>query len=63
MRLSEHQSLILRTGHAPVKAGQFIWHREQGMNNLTLKTPFTPVLNLKSSIFVHNPAAPNLNLA
>lgn len=34
MRLPEHQSLIMRTGYAPVKAGQFVWYREREMKGL-----------------------------
>lgn len=34
MRLSQHQSLIMRTGHAPVKAGQLIWYEVDDMKNL-----------------------------
>nr|WP_276559001.1 type IV secretory system conjugative DNA transfer family protein [Fluoribacter dumoffii] len=31
MRLPEQQILIMRTGHPPVKAGQFIWYTDQAM--------------------------------
>ena len=34
MRLPQHQSLIMRTGHAPVKAGQLIWYETADMKNL-----------------------------
>jgi type IV secretion system protein VirD4 len=34
MRLPQHQSLIMRTGYAPVKAGQLIWYEEDGMREL-----------------------------
>jgi type IV secretion system protein VirD4 len=34
MRLPQHQSLIMRTGHAPVKAGQLIWYEATDMKNL-----------------------------
>ncbi len=34
MRLPQHQSLIMRTGHAPVKAGQLIWYEAADMKNL-----------------------------
>lgn len=36
MRLSKHQSLIMRTGHAPLKGGQFVWYREKRMKNLSM---------------------------
>jgi len=35
MRLLEHQSLIMRTGYAPVRAGQFIWYKDREMQNLS----------------------------
>lgn len=31
MRLPEHQMLIMRTGHPPVKARQFIWYQDPAM--------------------------------
>jgi len=34
MRLPRHQSLIMRTGYAPVKAGQFVWYKEREMKSL-----------------------------
>lgn len=34
MRLPQHQSLIMRTGHAPVKALQLIWYEAAEMKNL-----------------------------
>ena|SRR3990167_9681783 len=42
MRLSEHQSLIMRSGYAPVKAGQFIWYRESSMKNFVFEPSFIP---------------------
>ena len=39
MRLPEHLILIMRTGHPPVKAGQFIWYNDQVMK----KNNYEPV--------------------
>lgn len=46
MRLPEHQSLILRSGYAPVKAGQFIWYRESPMKNLVFEPSLIPIQRL-----------------
>ena len=43
MHLPSHQSLIMRTGYAPVKAGQFVWYREKAMKNLVLTPSAIPV--------------------
>lgn len=40
MHLPAHQSLIMRTGYAPVKARQFIWYQEQKMRNSILEESF-----------------------
>lgn len=42
MRLSQHQSLIIRSGNAPVKARQFVWYQEKSMKNLVLPPAFIP---------------------
>ena len=36
MKLSVTQCLIMRTGFAPVKCGQFVWYREDEMKALRL---------------------------
>lgn len=46
MRLSEKKILIMRTGHATVKAGQFIWYKEKVMRHLKLKEIEIPKLKL-----------------
>ena len=43
MRLPQHQSLIMRTGYAPLKAGQFVWYKETAMKNLVLTPSAIPV--------------------
>ena len=47
MRLPEHQSLIMRSGYAPVKAGQFIWYREKGMKSIVCEHSLIPFQQLK----------------
>lgn len=51
MRLPAHQSLIMRTGYAPVKAGQFVWYNESGMKNLILEQSIAPFQTLSQSGF------------
>ena len=34
-KLSPHVSLIIRSGHAPIKARQYIWHNEPAMKHLS----------------------------
>lgn len=46
MRLSKHQSLIVRTGYSPVKAGQFIWYQEKIMRNRNLQHAVAPIQKL-----------------
>jgi len=53
MRLPEHQSLIMRTGHAPVKAGQFVWYKERGMKNLAMTATIIPVQKLMLAQFLN----------
>lgn len=61
MRLPEHQTLIMRTGHPPVKAGQFIWYKSPVMKQHRYKPvvvpkqtiqhfPFIRPLSIKSSV-------------
>lgn len=46
MRLPEHQMLIMRTGHPPVKARQFIWYQDPIMKQHT----YNPVAVPKQAI-------------
>lgn len=43
MRLPVHQSLIMRTGHAPMKAGQCVWYLEKGVSSNVLQPIIIPV--------------------
>lgn len=42
MRLPEHLILIMRTGHPPVKAGQFIWYKDPTMKQDTFEPVGVP---------------------
>ena len=53
MRLPEHQSLIMRTGHAPVKAGQLIWYKAADMKNLPCGKSEVPHQALTHHPFKH----------
>jgi len=54
MRLPEHQSLIMRTGDAPVKAGQFVWYKENVMKDLVLRPLLTPTQCVQRTSFEKN---------
>jgi type IV secretion system protein VirD4 len=60
MGLAEHHILLMRTGHPPVKAKQFIWYKDQAMKQYThepvsvpkqtvTQHPFIRPLSIKSS--------------
>lgn len=49
MRLLEHQMLIMRTGHPPVKARQFIWYQDRVMKQHS----YDPVVVPKQAIQHH----------
>lgn len=51
MQLPAHQSLIMRTGYAPVKAGQFVWYNEPNMKNLERAASFIPTQSVQSIVF------------
>lgn len=53
MRLPEHQSLIMRTGHSPVKAGQLIWYKATDMKNLPCGKSEVPHQALTHHPFTH----------
>ncbi len=49
MRLPVNQSLIMRTGHAPVKGGQFVWYNEKTVKYLPVQSTFIPLQKLTQS--------------
>ncbi|WP_258864381.1 type IV secretory system conjugative DNA transfer family protein [Legionella pneumophila] len=54
MRLPEDQTLIMRTGHAPVKASQMIWYLDPEMKHLGLRSYRSTAPNRFSIIhFIH----------
>ena len=46
MRLPEHQSLLLRTGHPAVKARQFVWYQERVMKDCMRAASMVSILKL-----------------
>jgi type IV secretion system protein VirD4 len=46
MKLPQHQSLIMRTGHAPIIAKQFTWYRENAMKHLLVESITIPMQTL-----------------
>jgi type IV secretory pathway TraG/TraD family ATPase VirD4 len=46
MKLPQHQSLITRTGHAPIIAKQFTWYRENAMKHLLVESITIPIQTL-----------------
>lgn len=54
MRLPEHQSLIMRTGHAAVKAEQLIWYKAAEMNSLPCGETEVPRQAIKHYPFIHH---------
>ena len=54
MRFPEHQSLIMRTGYAPVKAEQFVWYKEKVMKNLSLPPLLIPTQCVQRPSFEKN---------
>ncbi|OGV45219.1 MAG: hypothetical protein A3F46_09485 [Legionellales bacterium RIFCSPHIGHO2_12_FULL_42_9] len=51
MRLSQHQSLIMRTSYAPVKAEQFVWYKESSMKDLVLPPLLIPAQCIQQASF------------
>ncbi len=49
MRLPANRSLIMRTGHAPVKAGQFVWYNEKTVKHLPVQATLVPLQKLTPS--------------
>ena len=61
MRLPANQVLIMRTGHAPVKAAQLIWYNTTSMKNLACGETAVPHQVMIQHPFVH-PTKPELSL-
>ena len=53
MKLPGHQSLIMRTGHSPIKAGQFVWYKEKVMKCSSYPSACIPMQKLMLSEFLH----------
>ncbi|HAT8177906.1 TPA: type IV secretion system DNA-binding domain-containing protein [Legionella pneumophila] len=54
MRLPEDQTLIMRTGHAPVKAVQMIWYQDSVMKRLTCGAASVPQQSIQHHPFIHH---------
>lgn len=61
MRLPQYQSLIMRTGHAPVKAQQLIWYEAASMKDLACGETEVPQQAMIQHPFIH-PIKPELSL-
>ncbi|HAT2009123.1 type IV secretory system conjugative DNA transfer family protein [Legionella pneumophila serogroup 1] len=53
MRLPEDQTLIMRTGHAPVKAAQMIWYLDSEMKHLDYGNTEVPRQTVQHHPFIH----------
>ena len=53
MRLPEHQILIIRSGHPPVKARQFIWYQESEMKKCAYESIEVPKQVIQYHPFIH----------
>ena len=53
MKLSPKLALIIRSGSAPIKAGQFIWYKERVMKNLLQDQSSVPTQTPKQVEFKH----------
>jgi len=53
MRFPDKNTLIIRTGYAPVKARQFIWYKESEMKSRALEQSFVPSLEVSINPFNH----------
>jgi type IV secretion system protein VirD4 len=58
MKLSPKLALIIRSGSAPIKAGQFIWYKERVMKNLLQDQSSVPTQTPKQVEFKHAEKAP-----
>ncbi|HAU1546680.1 TPA: type IV secretion system DNA-binding domain-containing protein [Legionella pneumophila] len=54
MRLPEDQTLIMRTGHAPVKAAQMIWYQDSVMKGSASGTTSVPQQSIQHHPFIHH---------
>ena len=59
MRFPEHQILIMRTGHPPVKAKQMIWYQEKQMKDLVSAAIQIPKQHVQRQPFVRSIARTN----
>lgn len=59
MKMSSHIALIIRSGHSPVKARQFIWYRESSMKTLASSSTVVPKQTVVRAPFLR-PQRPNL---
>jgi type IV secretion system protein VirD4 len=55
MRMKEHQALILRTGHPPIKAGQCRWYKERSLKHLPCGETEIPIQSPKITPFERPP--------
>ncbi|HHT9720121.1 TPA: type IV secretory system conjugative DNA transfer family protein [Legionella pneumophila] len=53
MRLPEDQTLIMRTGHAPVKASQMIWYLDPEMKHFPCGSSEVPTQTVQHYPFIH----------
>ncbi|HAT1757202.1 TPA: type IV secretory system conjugative DNA transfer family protein [Legionella pneumophila] len=53
MRLPEDQTLIIRTGHAPVKASQMIWYLDPEMKHFPCGSSEVPTQTVQHYPFIH----------
>lgn len=54
MRLPEDQTLIMRTGHAPVKATQMIWYLDPEMKHFPCGSSEVPTQTVQHYPFIHH---------
>ena len=53
MRLPEDKTLIMRTGHAPVKSKQMIWYQDKEMKDLAYGSTEVPRQTVHHYPFIH----------
>jgi type IV secretory pathway TraG/TraD family ATPase VirD4 len=53
MKMSMDNALIIRTGHSPVKEGQYIWYKEPDMKNLVFAPSNVPIQSIEIVGFDH----------
>lgn len=52
-KMSMEKALIIKTGHSPLKADQYIWYNEPGMKNLSHEPAFVPTQEARIYAFDH----------